>query len=296
MSPRTFSLMLPLLSLRPAIHAAEPALIWSDEFHQPAGSAPDASRWTHDLGGGGWGNNELETYTDAPENCAVTADAGASDGFALAIHALAAGGGYTSARLKTQGKFSVMHGRIEARLKLTRGRGVWPALWLLGSNFPQAGWPACGEIDLMEQLGHEPGRVYGTLHGPGYSGAGGLGSSTALPGGASLSDDYHVFAIDWSPDGRIDWSLDGTIYFSCAKAQLPAGTRWVFDAPAFLILNLAVGGNWPGNPDGTTTFPQTLLIDYIRVYGVAPGAPASLVGFASAPEVDPIRWTADRVN
>ncbi len=258
-----------------ALGAAEPTLLWSDEFNQPAGAAPDPAKWVYDLGGGGWGNKELETYTDSRENSFVTTDPGALDGHALAIRAVkTASGGFTSARLKTLGKFAVTYGRIEARLKLTRGRGVWPAFWMLGNDFPKVSWPACGEIDIMEQLGHEPGRTHGTLHGPGYAGEKGPSAAFDLPGGASLSDAFHVFAVDWAPD-KIEWSLDGTVYFRRTPADLPAGTRWVFDAPAFLLLNVAIGGNWPGNPDAATTFPQTLLVDYVRVYARAPVAVAT---------------------
>ncbi|MDP3069216.1 MAG: glycoside hydrolase family 16 protein [Opitutaceae bacterium] len=259
----------------PFAGVAGPALIWSDDFNLPVGSAPDSARWVHDLGAGGWGNRELQTYTASRENSVIVADPGALDGRALAIHARRApDGGYTSARLKTEGKFSVTYGRIEARMKLTRGRGVWPAFWMLGANKPAVGWPACGEIDIMEQVGHEPGKLHGTLHGPGYSGAKGLNGHTTLLSGASLSDAYHVYAVDWSP-GKISWSLDGTVYLTRTPADLPAGTRWVFDSPQYLLLNLAVGGHWPGSPDATTVFPQTLLIDYVRVYGhvAAPPVP-----------------------
>lgn len=251
----------------PLFGVASPAPVWSDEFNQPVGSAPDSARWVHDLGAGGWGNNELQTYTAARENSFITADPDALDGRALAIRAVrSASGGYTSARLKTEGKFVVTHGRVEARMKLTRGRGVWPAFWMLGASKPKVGWPACGEIDIIEQLGHEPEKLYGTLHGPGYSGANGISGATRLSPGAVLSDAYHVYAVDWSPI-KIAWSLDGLIYFTCTPSQLPTGSRWVFDAPAYLLLNLAVGGNWPGYPDATTTFPQTLFVDYVRVYG-----------------------------
>ncbi len=269
-----------------------PALIWGDDFNQPADTAPDPARWAYDLGAGGWGNNELQTYTPSRENAFIIADPAALDGRALALRAVRTpAGAYTSARLKTQGKFSLTYGRIEARLKLTRGRGVWPAFWMLGDSIATVGWPACGEIDVMEQLGHDPGRVYGTIHGPGYSGAGGPGAATVLPGGGSLSDDYHLFAIDWSPN-QIVWSLDGTVFFRRTADQLPPGTKWVFDAPAFLLLNLAIGGNWPGNPDATTVFPQTLLVDYVRVYGLPPAPPAALGGYAPAPGTVSLSWRA----
>ena len=292
MTPRFPRLILSLSLGCPLVPAAVPALLWSDDFNQPIDTAPDPARWAYDLGAGGWGNNELQTYTNSRENSFVIADPTALDGRALALRAIrSSAGAYTSTRLKTQGKFSVTYGRIEARVKLTRGRGVWPAFWMLGDSIATLGWPACGEIDVMEHLGHDPGRVYGTIHGPGYAGASGPGSSTVLPGGTALSDDYHVFAIDWSPN-KIEWSLDGTVYFSRTAAQLPAGTKWVFDAPAFLLLNLAVGGNWPGNPDATTVFPQTLLVDYVRVYGLPPASPASLGGYAPAPGAVRLSWTA----
>jgi beta-glucanase (GH16 family) len=249
--------------------AAPPALIWSDEFNQPVGTGPDPTKWNYDLGGSGWGNQELEVYTDARENSAVVADPDATDGKALAIIAVrTAAGGYTSARLKTQGLFTTAYGRIEARLKLPIGDGLWPAFWMLGDNIGAVGWPACGEIDIMENLGQDPTRVYGTLHGPGYSGAQGLQGAYTLPNGQLFSDDYHVFAVDWSPD-LIEWSVDGHVYFTCTLATIPPGTRWVFNgAPFFLLLNLAVGGSWPGNPDATTAFPQTLYVDYVRVYAL----------------------------
>ena len=245
-----------------------PLLVWSDEFNDPAGTAPDPAKWTYDLGGGGWGNQELEIYTNDPKNVSVVADPDATDGRALAITAVQAAGVYTSARLKTQGLFAAIYGRVEARLKLPRGQGLWPAFWMLGNNFGTVGWPACGEIDIMENLGQDPTRIYGTLHGPGYSGSQGLQGSYTLPDGQIFSDGYHTFAVDWSP-GLIEWSVDGHVYHTSTPATIPAGTQWVFNnAPFFLILNLAVGGAWPGNPDATTTFPQTLYVDYVRVYAL----------------------------
>lgn len=250
---------------------AAPAPVWSDEFDQPVGAAPDPAKWAFDLGGGGWGNRELEVYTDSRENVRVVADPAATAGRALAITAIrTAAGGYTSARLKTQGLYLTTGGRIEARMKLPRGRGLWSAFWMLGADPGVVRWPACGEIDIMENLGHRPGTIYGTLHGPGYSGAHPLQRSYTLPDGAVFASGYHVFAIDWSPD-RIAWSVDGHVYHTCTPADLPAGTRWVFrDRPFYLLLNLAVGGNWPRNPDSTTEFPQTLYVDYVRVFAPAP--------------------------
>ena len=233
------------------------APLWQDEFNQPVGSGPDPAKWVHDLGATGWGNKELQTYTDSRENSFVTADLEATGGRALVLKAVrTAAGGYTSARLKTQGEFAAGFGRIEARLKLPQGQGIWPAFWALGDNIRETPWPACGEIDIVELIGHQPGTLYGTLHGPGYSGQHGLSKFTVLPGGATFGDAYHVFAVDWHP-GRIDWLLDGKIYHTLTPADLPAGAPWVFDGlSCFLLLNLAVGGLWPGYPDATTQFPQ----------------------------------------
>jgi beta-glucanase (GH16 family) len=249
--------------------AAGPAPAWRDEFNQPAGSAPDSAKWVYDLGNrDGWGNAELEFYTDTRANSFVTDDRAATDGKVLVIRAVrGTGGRYTSARLKTLGKFATRYGRIEARLKLPRGQGIWPAFWMLGANIDKAGWPECGEIDIMESIGHRPGVLFGTMHGPGYSGAGGVSGTTMLPDSAALGDAYHVYGVEWSP-GKITWLFDGKPYFTATPASLPSGARWVFDdGPFFILLNLAVGGGWPGYPDATTVFPQELRIDYVRVYG-----------------------------
>ena len=254
------------LFLFPMISSAN-APLWQDEFHQPAGSAPDPNKWVYDLGASGWGNKELQRYTDSRENSFVVEDPEATDGRALVIKAVRAEDGtYTSARLKTHGKFATGPARIEARLKLPKGQGIWPAFWMLGDNIEQVPWPACGEIDIMELVGHLPGTLHGTLHGPGYSAQHGPTRSTQLPAGETFADAYHVFAVDWKPD-RIDWLLDGKIYHTETPADLPPGTKWVFDGPPFfLLLNLAVGGLWPGYPDETTQFPQEYRIDYVRVY------------------------------
>lgn len=248
---------------------AQPA--WRDEFYQYAGTAPDPAKWTYDLGGGGWGNQELQSYTAARANSEIVADPAALDGRAMVIRAISNAGAYTSARLKTQGLFNASYGRIEARMKMPVGKGIWPAFWMLGANIGTVGWPACGEIDVMEYLGHEPTRVYGTVHGPGYSGASSIGASTTLPGNPSLAAGYHVYAVEWSPN-LIKWSLDGVVFHTVTPANLPVGATWVFNNnPHFLLLNLAVGGQWPGNPDGTTVFPQEFRIDYVRVYDLDGG-------------------------
>jgi beta-glucanase (GH16 family) len=234
-------------------------LAWSDDFDGPAGAAVDAARWRFDLGGGGWGNQELQTYTDRTRNAFLAGDG------TLVIEAVREDFGYTSARLKTQGVFEQAYGRFEARLQLPRGQGLWPAFWMLGADIGTAGWPVCGEIDIMENIGREPSTVHGTLHGPGYSGGEAVGASFALPGGARFADDFHVFALEWEP-AAMRWYVDGALYQTRTPADLPAGRRWAFDHPFFLILNVAVGGNWPGPPDGTTVFPQRMRVDYVKVF------------------------------
>jgi beta-glucanase (GH16 family) len=169
---------------------------------------------------------------------------------------------YTSARLKTQGLQQWAYGRIEARIKVPYGQGIWPAFWTLGSDIEQVGWPNSGELDIMEHIGREPATVYGTVHGPGYSGANGVGGNYTLSSG-SLSDNFHVFAVEWTTD-EIRWYIDNTQYASVTPDDVPG--EWVFDHPFFIILNVAVGGDWPGVPDGTTVFPQFMYVDYVRVY------------------------------
>ena len=254
---------------RPAAQSdpAKWVLTWSDEFDGPNGSAPDPSKWTHDLGGGGWGNRELETYTDRVQNASI------QDGM-LVIRGLretnAGKDGvqrdYTSARLRTQGLFSQVYGRFEARIKIPSGQGIWPAFWMLGNDIDKAGgWPNCGEIDIMENIGREPSIIHGTVHGPGYMGAKGIGAPFSLPGSQRVADDFHVFAVEWEPN-QIRFYVDDRLYHTVTPARLPAGTKWVFDHPFFLILNVAVGGGWPGNPDASTVFPQSMLVDYVRVF------------------------------
>jgi beta-glucanase (GH16 family) len=241
-------------------------LAWSDEFDGADGSAPNPARWVFDIGGGGWGNNELQSYTDRRENAAIR-------GGALIIRALretftgtdGIRREYTSARLKTQGTFTQAYGRFEARLHIPRGQGIWPAFWMLGEDITSARWPACGEIDIMENIGREPSIVHGTIHGPGYSGGQSVGGAFTNPNGRPFADDFHVFTVEWDPQA-IRWYVDGAPYQSRTPSDLPGGGRWVFDHPFFMLLNVAVGGNWPGNPDSTTTLPQEMRVDWMRVY------------------------------
>ena len=236
-------------------------LVWSDEFNQPDGSPPDSANWSFETGGNGWGNNEMEFYTARTNNARV-------ENGKLVIEARQegyGGKGITSARLVTKGKCSWTYGRIEARIQIPRGQGIWPAFWMMGTNIDSAGWPGCGEIDIMENIGKEPGIVHGTVHGPGYSGEHGIGGPFKLSGDTLLANDFHVYGIEWTTN-RIDWYIDGQTYFSITPARLPPGAPWAFDQPKFVILNLAVGGGWPGYPDATTIFPQRMLVDYVRVY------------------------------
>ncbi len=255
---------------QPSGPSADWQLTWSDEFDAAEGSAPDPSRWAFDLGGGGWGNNELQSYTDRRENVSVRSGM-------LVIHVARASftgadgirRDYTSARLKTQNRFTQTHGRFEARIRIPHGQGIWPAFWMLGQDIVSAGWPACGEIDIMENIGREPAMVHGTIHGPGFSGGQAIGAAFTNAGGRRFADDFHIFAIEWEPQ-TIRWYVDGTLFQTRTAADLPAGARWVFDHPFFLLLNIAVGGNWPGSPDSTTTFPQEMLVDWVRVHRRGP--------------------------
>ena len=268
-------------------------LVWSDEFNAPDGSMPDPKKWTYDIGvgGEGWGNKELEYYTQSPRNVSIR------DG-KLVITAIkekhtgsdtvspepsqdrAAGSAanparatrqvtrdYTSARLKSLNLFAQTYGRFEARIKIPHGQGMWPAFWMLGNDIERVDWPRCGEIDIMENIGKEPSKVHGSLHGPGPSSprTDDITSTYTLPASERFSDAFHVFAVEWEPKA-IRFYVDDHLYQTATPEDLPHHTGWVFDHPFFLLLNLAVGGDWPGSPDETTQFPQEMLVDYVRVY------------------------------
>jgi beta-glucanase (GH16 family) len=238
-------------------------LVWSDEFNGAKGSAVDSSKWNMINKGDGFGNNELEFYTNRTDNAAMDGD---GDLVITAKKEAYMGRDYTSARLESSGKFERTYGRIESRIKIPRGQGLWPAFWMLGNNIGSAGWPTCGEMDIMENIGKEPTTVHGSLHGPGYSGGNPLGAPYSLPNGAKFADDFHIFAIEWEAN-VIRFYVDDHLYETRTPADVPAGKMWVYDHPFYILLNVAVGGQWPGSPDGTTTFPQTMTVDYIRVYG-----------------------------
>ena len=272
-----------LLLTSPLLGHAGWQLTWSDEFTQADGSSPNSMKWGFNTGGGGWGNNELESYTSRTNNARIEGgqlviearkeNYTGSDGIAR---------NYTSARLLTQGKWSWTYGRFEARIKIPRGQGIWPAFWMLGANIGSVNWPTCGEIDILENIGREPTLVHGTIHGPGYSGGNGIGGPYSLPGGVDFADDFHLYAMEWTTN-QIKWFVDGQQYFMVTPANLPNGTTWVFTQPEFLLLNLAVGGNWPGNPDDTTIFPQRMTVDYVRVYNYVSTPPNAPTGLNASP-------------
>lgn len=242
-------------------------LVWSDEFNGKSGLLPDAAKWTYDIGGSGWGNRELEYYTNRAENARI-------EHGQLVITARAepytgpdgAKFSYTSARLKTLGLFAQAYGRFEARIKIPAGQGIWPAFWMLGENIDSVGWPKCGEIDIMENIGKEPGTNHSSLHGPSSTKpTSDLTQTITLPAGKKLADGFHVYALEWEP-GIARFYLDANLFATFTAAQWPAGGTWVFDHKFFIILNVAVGGDWPGPPDATSIFPQKMQVDYVRVY------------------------------
>ncbi len=249
------------------------SLQWEDDFKGQAGSPPDLTYWRPEIGDGllngltGWGNNELQYYTDTPENVSLDGEGN------LVITAEALGEEeericwygpceFTSARLITQDRYEFTYGRVEARMILPEGNGLWPAFWLLGRDINAVGWPMCGEVDIMEFIGRVPDTVYGSLHGPGYSGGDNVGA--AYQAGTQISSDFHTYAIEWEPE-EIRWYVDDILFSTVTPADVNG--QWVFDHPFFILLNLAVGGHWPGNPDESTMFPQSLVIDFVRVYG-----------------------------
>jgi beta-glucanase (GH16 family) len=238
-------------------------LSWNDEFDGTAGTLPDATKWVFDIGTGnnGWGNNELEYYTNRPEN--ISKD-GKGNLVITAIKESYQGSSYTSARIKTIGLLEQQYGRFEARIKTPYGQGLWPAFWMLGNNVATATWPLCGEIDIMELKGQAPSSMSSALHGPGYSGANPILSPYTLINDR-FDTDFHVFAAEWD-ENKIDFFVDGYLFKRVSKSDVEAKGKWVYDHPFFLILNLAVGGDFVGPPNSQSTFPQKMTIDYVRVY------------------------------
>jgi beta-glucanase (GH16 family) len=258
------------------------AATFTDDFNGSAGAGVDGGKWQYETGDN-VNNHERQWYTSGTRNAALDGQGH------LVITAKRENPGttcwygacqYTSARLSTAGRFTQAYGHFEARMKLPRGQGMWPAFWMLGDNIGSVGWPASGEIDIMENVGFEPGMVHGTLHGPGYSGSGGIGAGYSLPGGQAFADGFHTFAVDWAPNS-LTFSVDGNVYQTRTPADT-AGRQWVFDHPFYLIVNLAVGGYWPGDPDGGTVFPQQLVVDYVHVTtsgGGGGGSTGPITGF-----------------
>ena len=233
-------------------------LAWEDDFSGTAGALPNQSNWRFDVGTD-WGNAQLEYDTDRASNASLD---GAGHLAITARQESYKGSAYTSARLTTQGKQEFKYGRFEARIKMPSGRGIWPAFWLLGANEDVVGWPKAGEIDIMEYRGQEPSIVNGTLHGPGYSGINAFTRRFTLDG-ARFDSDYHDFTVEWDED-QVKWKVDGHLYHEMKRSYVPG--EWVFDHPFYIILNVAVGGGYVGSPDGSTTFPQSMLVDWVRVY------------------------------
>jgi len=302
--PLAFAAAFSLSLLLPLAAAAAPQwiLTWSDDFSGSSGTTPDPTRWTYDLGNGGWGNGELENYTNSTAN---SYQDGAGH---LVIQALN-NGGYSSARLKTQTLFDQAYGRVEASIQLpagtAQGSGLWPAFWMLGSNISSANWPACGEIDIMENIAqyNTASQNLGHVHGPvqpgggDYYGGTGVGSTYTLPSGQAINTAFHLYAVEWSPTA-ITFYVDSIAYQTITAASLPSGGQWVFNHPFFIILNLAIGGPVGGSVGAS--FPQQLLVDYVRVYkltnnGTTPygGSAASVPGTIQAENYDSYNDTAD---
>ncbi len=263
--------------------AASPQLAWNDEFNLPEGAGPDPTKWAYDLGVGspvGWGNNELESYTNSRNNSVIVSDAAATDGKALAIIAQYSNGTYTSARLKTEGLYSLTYGRIEARLKLPTGQGLWPAFWALGTDITTVGWPQCGEMDVMEWglLGAPTTQINQTTHWSANGSTADYGGTYNLPSNSTSA--YHVYAVDWYPSSLI-YSVDGNVV---ATAKIATGSIAAFSNPFFILLNMAVGGAFPGPPSSSLQFPQSYLVDYVRVYSLPTTPPASQVWAPSPPQ------------
>ncbi len=242
-------------------------LVWQDEFNTiSADSTLDATKWTYDIGKGpnndGWGNAEWQTYTNSAKNVKTGLDDGTG---CLKITARQEGTTYTSGRIKTKGLFEQGYGRFEARIKMPWGPGIWPAFWLLGSNIDAAPWPQCGEIDIMEYKGQEPNIVHGTIHGPVLYGGKAITQTFGLEN-ARFDTDYHLYAVEWT-EGCIDLYVDETLYQRITKAEVESkGGTWVYDHPFYILLNLAVCGNFVGTTVAGTVFPQTMYVDYVRVY------------------------------
>ncbi len=235
-------------------------LVMFDEFSTDG--APDSTLWGFDIGTGenGWGNNELQYYTDRPENVEVV------NGILLikAQEESFEGSSYTSARLLTKDLFEQRYGRFEARIRLPYGQGIWPAFWMLGADIDENPWPGAGEIDIMEYRGQNPSLLIGSVHGPGYSGGDAISKEYTLENDR-FDTGFHIFGIEWGPE-YINFYVDDVLYNQITPADVTG--QWVFNKPFYILINLAVGGSFVGSPNAETTFPQTMLVDYVRVYNI----------------------------
>jgi beta-glucanase (GH16 family) len=266
-----------LLGLSGVVSAAPNgySLYWGDEFNLGIGQQANPSYWTYNIGNSGWGNNELENYTRTVANSHIVVDPKATDGLALQIQAIETSPGvYTSARLLGQGKINQQYGFIEARLRMPYGQGIWPAFWMLGGNINTVGWPACGEADIMENIGSVPTTNWGSLHAPNFNPS----LTYVLDSPDVFHTDYHLFQASWTPNS-FTFYVDGSVYHS---ENINNDANWPFNEPMFFILNVAVGGNWPGSPDQSTVFPQNLLVDYVRVYHLTGPTSNEVVSFFSS--------------
>jgi beta-glucanase (GH16 family) len=261
---------------QPQPAAASPdgyTLVWYDEFNSPDGTTPDPKKWNYDLGGNGWGNHELEFYTNHPQNAQIKSGNLVITAQKESVTDKDGTRDYTSSRIKTQNLFAQAYGRFESRIKIPKGEGMWPAFWMLGEDISTISWPRCGEIDIMENIGKEPAAVHASLHGPAAPGTdpankkatADLTQKFSLPGNPNLSDDFHIYAVEWEPTA-VRFFIDKENYATFTRAAWPQNALWPFDHKFFVILNLAVGGDWPGPPDANTVFPQQMLVDYVRVY------------------------------
>lgn len=242
-------------------------LTWSEEFDGNAGDPPDPEVWTAKIGGGGWGNNELECYTDhnaaldGQGNLVIMAKQEQVPDYPNCTNLQ-----YTSSRLQTYGKFDLMYGRVEARLKVPSGNGFWPAFWMLGDDINTGtSWPNCGEIDIMETVNKDPTWIQSSLHGPGYSGGASLHKQIQTQDGKPFSDDFHLYGVTWEWD-HFKFYMDGKFFFNLTIDEIPKGTKWVYDHEFFILLNFAIGGTWPGAPTKSTVFPASYSVDFVRVY------------------------------
>ena len=245
------------MSMQPDASAVPPRTVWEDDFNGAAGSQPDPTKWTADTGGDGWGNAQLQYYTadaarvDGNGNLVITSQP-PTRSFDCWYGACR----YQSGRLTTFGKFEQRYGHFEARLQFPQGRATWPALWMMGSDRYDVGWPASGEIDIAEHVGRESDKVFGAVHGPGFSG------KHDIAGEVSVTElDFHVYAIDWTPDD-ITWRVDGKAFHHVARGDTP---QWVFDKPFFLVINLAMGGQRADEPRDSDNAPLSLVVDYVKV-------------------------------